>query len=124
MMEGEPLPSRQTPRALQGGLARGGDRHRRPEAGGEPGKPCIIFTRIDGTWKGSARSVPGLDLYGTVSTLSDLLVKFGGHKFACGLSIDEANLSRFPDAFEEAVRGALDAEKGSSASTRSSSSRS
>ncbi len=71
------------------------------------GKPCIIFTRIDGTWKGSARSVPGLDLYGTVNTLSDLLVKFGGHKFACGLSVDEANLSRFPGAFEEAVRGAL-----------------
>jgi single-stranded-DNA-specific exonuclease len=58
-------------------------------------------------WKGSARSVPGLDLYGTVSTISDLLVKFGGHRFACGLSVDEANLSRFPGAFEEAVRGAL-----------------
>ena len=71
------------------------------------GKPCIIFTRVDGTWKGSARSVPGLDLYGTVSTLSDLLLKFGGHKFACGLSLDEDELSRFPDAFEEAVKGAL-----------------
>jgi single-stranded-DNA-specific exonuclease len=71
------------------------------------GKPCIIFTKVDGTWKGSARSVPGLDLYGTVSTISDLLVKFGGHRFACGLSVDEANLSRFPGAFEEAVRGAL-----------------
>jgi single-stranded-DNA-specific exonuclease len=70
-------------------------------------KPCIIFTGIDGTWKGSARSVPGLDLYGAVSALSDLLVRFGGHKFACGLSIDEMNLSRFPDAFEEAVKGAL-----------------
>ncbi len=70
-------------------------------------KPCIIFTRIDGTWKGSARSVPGLDLYGAVSTVSDLLLRFGGHKFACGLSVDEANLSRFPEAFEEAVKGAL-----------------
>ncbi|MGD0232411.1 MAG: single-stranded-DNA-specific exonuclease RecJ, partial [Syntrophorhabdales bacterium] len=48
------------------------------------GKPCIIFTRVDGTWKGSARGVPGLDLYGTVRTLSSLLVKFGGHKYACG----------------------------------------
>ncbi len=71
------------------------------------GKPCVIFTRIDGTWKGSARGVPGLDLYGAMRGLSALLVKFGGHKFACGLSIDEANLPRFPDAFEEAVRGAL-----------------
>lgn len=71
------------------------------------GKPCIIFTRVDGTWKGSARGVPGLDLYGTVSTLSHLLLKFGGHRFACGLSMPEENLGRFPGAFEEAVRGAL-----------------
>ena len=71
------------------------------------GKPCIIFTRVDGTWKGSARGVPGLDLYGTVSTLSALLLKFGGHKHACGLSLDGENLSRFPRAFEEAAKRAL-----------------
>jgi single-stranded-DNA-specific exonuclease len=71
------------------------------------GKPCIIFTRVDGTWKGSARGVPGLDLYGTVSTLSALLLKFGGHKYACGLSLDGENLSRFPLAFEEAAKRAL-----------------
>ncbi len=71
------------------------------------GKPCIIFTRVDGTWKGSARSVPGLDLYGTVSSLSDLLLKFGGHKYACGLSLHEDNLQLFPRAFEEAVKEGL-----------------
>ena len=107
MMEGEGLPDRQTvvlhkedwPVGVIGIAAQ--------KLAESQGKPCIIFTRIDGTWKGSARSVPGLDLYGTVSTLSGLLVKFGGHKFACGLSVDEANLPRFPGAFEDAVRGAL-----------------
>jgi single-stranded-DNA-specific exonuclease len=71
------------------------------------GKPCIVFTRVNGTWKGSARGVPGLDLHGTVSTLSPLLLKYGGHKFACGLSLKEENLSRFPEAFEEAVKECL-----------------
>jgi len=71
------------------------------------GKPCIIFTRVDGTWKGSARGVPGLDLHGTINTLSALLTRFGGHTRACGLSLDNENLSRFPLAFEEAVKKAL-----------------
>ncbi len=71
------------------------------------GKPCIIFTRVDGTWKGSAQGVAGLDLYGTVSTLSGLLLKFGGHRYACGLSMRDEELHRFPGAFEEAVAGAL-----------------
>jgi single-stranded-DNA-specific exonuclease len=71
------------------------------------GKPCIIFTRVDGTWKGSARGIPGLDLHGTVSTLSSLLLRFGGHKYACGLSILDENLSAFPDAFDDAVKSAL-----------------
>lgn len=71
------------------------------------GKPCIIFTRADGVWKGSARSVPGLDLHGTVSTVSSFLTRFGGHKFACGLSLPEENRDTFPGAFEEAVRKCL-----------------
>jgi single-stranded-DNA-specific exonuclease len=71
------------------------------------GKPCIIFTRSDGAWKGSARGVAGLDLYGAVSTLSDMLIKFGGHRYACGLSVRDEERRRFPDAFEEAVATAL-----------------
>ena len=107
MMEGESFPSRRTVVLYKEDWPVGVIGIAAQKLAESQGKPCIIFTKIDGTWKGSARSVPGLDLYGTVSTLSDLLVKFGGHKFACGLSVDEANLSRFPGAFEEAVRGAL-----------------
>ena len=71
------------------------------------GKPCIIFTRVDGAWKGSARGAAGLDLYGAVSTLSEMLLKFGGHRYACGLSVRDEEMHRFPGAFEEAVAGAL-----------------
>jgi single-stranded-DNA-specific exonuclease len=71
------------------------------------GKPCIILTRVDGTWKGSARGVPGLDLHGTVGSVSSLLIRFGGHRHACGLSLAEENMDLFPQAFEEAVRRCL-----------------
>jgi single-stranded-DNA-specific exonuclease len=67
------------------------------------GKPCIIITRIDGTCRGSARGIDGIDLHGTVGTLAPLLIKFGGHKFACGLTLKKENLSAFTDAFEDAV---------------------
>jgi single-stranded-DNA-specific exonuclease len=76
------------------------------------GKPCIILTRVDGTWKGSARGVPGLDLHGTVGSVSSLLLRFGGHKYACGLSLSEENVMLFTEAFEEAVRDrVLDTER-------------
>ena len=68
------------------------------------GKPCIILTRVDGTWKGSARGVPGLDLHGTVGSVSSLLIRFGGHRHACGLSLAEENMGLLPAAFEDAVR--------------------
>jgi single-stranded-DNA-specific exonuclease len=71
------------------------------------GKPCIILTMVDGTWKGSARSVPGLDLHGTVGSVSSLLLKFGGHKYACGLSLAGENVALFAEAFEEAVKRCL-----------------
>lgn len=67
------------------------------------GKPCIIITRTDGMWRGSARGVEGMDLHGTVCTLSPLLLKFGGHKYACGVSLLEENLLPFAEGFEEAV---------------------
>ncbi len=66
-------------------------------------KPCIILTRVDGVWKGSARGVAGLDLHGTVASVSSLLLRFGGHKYACGLSVSEENVALLADAFEEAV---------------------
>ena len=71
------------------------------------GKPCVILTRVDGTWKGSARGVPGLDLHGAVGSVSSLLLRFGGHRHACGLSLAEGNVRPFSDAFEDAVRRSL-----------------
>jgi single-stranded-DNA-specific exonuclease len=71
------------------------------------GKPSIIMTDVDGIWKGSGRGSDSVDLYGTLSSLSDLLIKFGGHRYACGVTVSEDNLIPFRDAFENASNGLL-----------------
>ena len=67
------------------------------------GKPSIVITEVNGIWKGSGRGGNGINLLETISSLSHLLLKHGGHKYACGLSISEENLIPFSDAFEERV---------------------
>jgi single-stranded-DNA-specific exonuclease len=71
------------------------------------GKPSVIFTRVNGLLKGSGRGGEGLNLYQTVQSLSHLTVRFGGHRFACGISLAEENLGPFREAFEGAVERAL-----------------
>jgi len=56
-------------------------------------RPAIIFTDAkDGILKGSGRSVETYDLYEGLSEVKDILVRFGGHKQAAGLSIEKDNL--------------------------------
>jgi len=51
-------------------------------------RPTVMITiDDDGMGKGSARSIPGFDIYEALHTSSDLLVQFGGHKYAAGLTI-------------------------------------
>ncbi len=71
-------------------------------------KPAIVITKLNNTWKGSGRGAGGIDLYETVSSLSPMLLKYGGHKHACGLSLVEENLIYFADAFEKSVNPASD----------------
>lgn len=60
------------------------------------GKPAIIIS-IDqnGEGKGSGRSVEGISLYDAISACSDLLLRFGGHSMAAGLSIMRENIAEF-----------------------------
>lgn len=52
-------------------------------------RPAALIAVKDGVGKGSARSIPGFDLYEGLNRCSDLLLGFGGHKYAAGLSIAE-----------------------------------
>ncbi len=59
-------------------------------------RPCIMLTIDDsGMAKGSGRSIDGIDLYEMLASASDLLVQFGGHKMAAGMSIKEENIEAF-----------------------------
>jgi len=66
-------------------------------------RPTIILTESNEKITGSARSVNGFDLYEAISACSDLLEKFGGHKYAAGLTLEPANLVAFQQRFEEVV---------------------
>ena len=66
-------------------------------------KPTIVLAEKDGILTGSARSVHDFDLYEAISKCAHLCEKFGGHKYAAGLSIKKENLSEFIIAFEKVV---------------------
>jgi len=67
-------------------------------------KPAVVITRTDKAWKGSARGIQGLDLHQAIASVSPLLLSFGGHKYACGLSIAGENLLALREAFDRQVR--------------------
>lgn len=66
-------------------------------------RPTVILTESNDKITGSARSVMGFDLYEAILKCSDLLEKFGGHKYAAGLTMDKKNLLAFQQRFEEVV---------------------
>ncbi|MCR4671909.1 MAG: single-stranded-DNA-specific exonuclease RecJ [Lachnospiraceae bacterium] len=55
-------------------------------------RPNIIISNEDGICSGSARSIPGFNLYEALNSCRDLMIKFGGHAAAAGLSIKEENV--------------------------------
>ena len=66
-------------------------------------RPTVVLTMSNGFVTGSARSVPGFDLYQAVESCSDLLENFGGHTYAAGLSMKVENVPAFTERFEEFV---------------------
>jgi single-stranded-DNA-specific exonuclease len=70
-------------------------------------RPTVILTESNNKITGSARSVNGFDLYNAILECSDLLEKFGGHKYAAGLTLDINNLELFQRRFEEVVSSSI-----------------
>lgn len=59
------------------------------------GKPSVLISIEGGEGRGSARSIPTFNIYEGLSGCEDLLLKFGGHSQAAGLSIEEENIKEF-----------------------------
>ncbi len=70
-------------------------------------RPTVILTESNGKITGSARSIKDFDLYEAITRCGDLLDKFGGHKYAAGLTMDLSNLEAFRLRFEEVVSSSL-----------------
>jgi len=66
-------------------------------------RPTVILTESNGFATGSARSVPGYDLYQAIESCADLLESFGGHMFAAGLTMKKENVDEFTRRFENYV---------------------
>ncbi|OJV36267.1 MAG: single-stranded-DNA-specific exonuclease RecJ [Bacteroidales bacterium 36-12] len=66
-------------------------------------KPSIVLTYSNGMASGSARSVPGFDIYSAIESCRDLLENFGGHRYAAGLTMKEENVPEFSQRFEQFV---------------------
>lgn len=71
-------------------------------------RPTVIFAAgEDGNLKGSARSITGIHIRDVFEAIAadnpDLIIKYGGHAMAAGLTIDSAQLDLFMSEFEEKV---------------------
>ncbi len=65
----------------------------------------IMLSSVDGQIKGSARSIKGFNIYEALKECEDLLVQFGGHEYAAGLTLNEEDLEAFRERFNKlAVR--------------------
>jgi single-stranded-DNA-specific exonuclease len=69
------------------------------------------LTSVDGILKGSARSIPDFNLYEALKECEDILLQFGGHKAAAGLSIHYDKINDFKKRFNEVAKKNLTPEQ-------------
>jgi single-stranded-DNA-specific exonuclease len=67
-------------------------------------RPTVMISIENGIGKGSARAIAKFDIYQALKACSDLLLQFGGHKYAAGLTIAAENVPAFREKFEQVCR--------------------
>ena len=70
-------------------------------------RPTILFTKKDGLYVGSARSIPKFNIHEALGACSELLVRWGGHSAAAGLTLREQDFDKFRAAFEKVAADRL-----------------
>jgi single-stranded-DNA-specific exonuclease len=66
-------------------------------------RPTVVLTRDDNLATGSARSVAGFDVYSAIKSCRDLLLNFGGHTYAAGLTLKWDDVVEFRNRFQKYV---------------------
>ena len=64
-------------------------------------KPAFVLTRGEKCAKGSGRSIESYSMYDELVKCADLMVRFGGHPMAAGLSIEEENIEKFREQLNQ-----------------------
>jgi single-stranded-DNA-specific exonuclease len=71
-------------------------------------RPTIVLTESGGLATGSARSVPGFNLYEAIYQCKEYLIAYGGHFAAAGLSMLPENVDAFRNKFESVVAATIE----------------
>jgi single-stranded-DNA-specific exonuclease len=67
-------------------------------------RPTVVLTKSGEVVSGSGRSIPGFNLHEGLDECRDLLLGFGGHYFAAGMTLDASRVEDFRNRFDEIVR--------------------
>jgi single-stranded-DNA-specific exonuclease len=70
-------------------------------------RPSVVLSEENGVLIGSARSVDGVDIHEALEACDDLLLQFGGHTMAAGLSLELTHLDAFKKRLNQAIRAQL-----------------
>ena len=74
-------------------------------------RPTVVLTRDENLATGSARSVAGFDVYAAIKSCRDLLLNFGGHTYAAGLTMKWADVKEFRKRFQAFVEDHIEPEQ-------------
>ena len=66
-------------------------------------RPTVVLTRDENLATGSARSIAGFDVYSAIKSCRDLLLNFGGHTYAAGLTLKWDDVVEFRNRFQQYV---------------------
>ena len=71
-------------------------------------KPVIMISTVDGEAKGSARSISGFNIFEPIEACSDMLIRFGGHAYAAGVSLEINRVEEFRSRLNAEVQRRLE----------------
>ncbi len=67
-------------------------------------RPTILFSKSEGKFRGSGRSIDGINMFEMLNSMNELFISFGGHSQACGMTIAEENFEEFENRVEKYLK--------------------
>jgi single-stranded-DNA-specific exonuclease len=71
-------------------------------------RPVVVISRNEDTYKGTGRSIPGVDLFSMLDKYRDRFISFGGHSAACGFAIGAADMEELRTDLNRDLKEAAD----------------